>query len=298
MSTNDISKTDVLNRYLFNDRHVRGELVQLSKSYQSIINNHNYPLGVRLLLGELLAATCLLTATLKFEGEITVQLQGDGPVGYMSVNGDNNQKLRGIAKVVETEKANNAHSLKEVIGKGNMIITVKPKNGEAYQGIVALDQPTLAQCFSQYFEVSAQIPTQVWLFSDDEKQQVAGSLVQLLPDGDGSIENKEQQQEDFQHLAQLTNTIKADEIFSLEAEALLYRLYHQEKVSLFDPQTVSYQCGCSSEKCFSAIAQIEGDEIEAMLAEQGKISMTCDYCLTTYDFFNEQLKSFISKDSH
>jgi len=298
MSTTDISKTDVLNRYLFNDRHVRGELVQLSKSYQSIINKHNYPLGVRLLLGELLAATCLLTATLKFEGEITVQLQGDGPVGYMSVNGDNNQKLRGIAKVVETEKANNAHSLKELIGKGNMIITVKPENGEPYQGVVALDQPTLAQCFSQYFEVSAQIPTQVWLFSDDEKQQVAGSLVQLLPDGDGSIENKTQQQDDFHHLAQLTNTIKADEIFSLEAEALLYRLYHQEKVSLFDPQNVSYQCGCSSEKCLTAISQIEGDQIEEILAEQGKISMTCDYCLTTYDFFNEQLKSFISKDNH
>ena len=298
MSTTDISKTDVLNRYLFNDRHVRGELVQLSKSYQSIINKHNYPLGVRLLLGELLAATCLLTATLKFEGEITVQLQGDGPVGYMSVNGDNSQKLRGIAKVVETEKANNAHSLKELIGKGNMIITVKPENGEPYQGVVALDQPTLAQCFSQYFEVSAQIPTQVWLFSDDEKQQVAGSLVQLLPDGDGSIENKTQQQDDFHHLAQLTNTIKADEIFSLEAEALLYRLYHQEKVSLFDPQNVSYQCGCSSEKCLTAISQIEGDQIEEILAEQGKISMTCDYCLTTYDFFNEQLKSFISKDNH
>jgi molecular chaperone Hsp33 len=298
MSTTDINTTDILNRYLFNDKHVRGELVQLSESYQSIIHNHNYPIGVRLLLGELLAGTCLLTATLKFKGEITVQLQGDGPVGYMSVNGDNNQKMRGIAKIVEAEKADNLQTLSELMGKGNMIITVKPSQGEAYQGIVALDQPTLAQCFSHYFEVSAQIPTQVWLFSDDEKQQVAGSLVQLLPDGDGSSENKEQQQQDFEHISQLTNTIKAEEIFSLEAEALLYRLYHQETVSLFDPQAVSYQCGCSSEKCFSAIAQIEGSEIEAILADQGKISMTCDYCMTTYDFFNEQLKSFISKDNH
>jgi len=298
MSKTDISTTDTLNRYLFDDRHVRGELVQLSKSYQSIIKNHNYPVGVRLLLGELLAATCLLTATLKFEGDITVQLQGDGPVGYMSVNGDNNQQLRGIAKVIETEKANKAHSLQELLGKGNMIITIKPNQGEAYQGVVALDRPTLAQCFAHYFEVSAQIPTQVWLFSNDDKQQVAGSLVQLLPDGDGSDSNKEQQQEDFEHLAQLTNTIKADEIFSLEAEALLYRLYHQEKVSLFDPQTVSYQCGCSSNKCLAAIAQVEASEIEAILAEKGKMSMTCDYCLTTYDFFAEQLKSFTSKDSH
>ncbi len=302
MSITDISTdtntTDTLNRYLFDDRHVRGELVQLSQSYQSIIKNHNYPVGVRLLLGELMAATCLLTATLKFEGDITVQLQGDGPVGYMSVNGDNNQQLRGIAKVVEASKADGARSLQELLGKGNMIITIKPNQGEAYQGVVSLDQPTLAQCFAHYFEVSAQIPTQVWLFSDDDKQQVAGSLVQLLPDGDGSSENKEQQQEDFEHIAQLTNTIKNDEIFSLEAEALLYRLYHQEKVSVFEPQTVSYHCGCSSNKCLAAIAQIEAGEIEAILAEKGKISMTCDYCLTTYDFFNEQLKSFTSKDSH
>ena len=298
MSQIDMSTTDELNRYLFDNRHVRGELVQLSQSYKSIINNHNYPVGVRLLLGELLAGTCLLSATLKFEGSITVQLQGNGPVGYMSVNGNNEQQLRGIAKVVDENKAKDASSLQELLGKGNMIITIKPDQGEPYQGIVALDQPTLAQCFAHYFEVSAQIPTQVWLFSDDDKQQVAGSLVQLLPDGDGSSENKEQQQQDFEHISQLTNTIKSEEIFTLEAQTLLYRLYHQEQVSLFEPQPVNYQCGCSSNKCLAAIAQIEGDELEAILAEKGKISMTCDYCRTTYDFFEEQLKSFISKDSH
>ena len=298
MSTTKTKATDILNRYLFNDRHVRGELVQLSESYQSIIKNHHYPAGVRVLLGELLAGTCLLTATLKFEGSITVQLQGNGPVGYMSVNGDNKQQMRGIAKIVDPENAKDAHSLQALLGKGNMIITIKPEQGEAYQGIVALDKPSLAECFSHYFDVSAQIPTQVWLFSDDKKQQVAGSLVQLLPDGDGSNENKTQQHEDFEHLAQLTNTIKGEEIFSLEAEALLYRLYHQEEVSLFDPQIVTYQCGCSSDKCLSAIAQIKATELENMLAEQGKVSMTCDYCLTTYDFFADQLESFISKDTH
>ena len=300
MSATDINTTDTLNRYLFDNRHARGELVQLSKSYQSIIKNHNYPLGVRLLLGELMAATCLFTATLKFEGDITVQLQGDGPVGYMSVNGDNNQQMRGIAKLANnlTAQQISATSLHELIGKGTMVITVRPKQGEAYQGVVALEQTTLAECLAHYFEVSEQIPTKIWLFSDDEKQQVAGSLVQLLPDGDGSAENLAKQQRDFEHLAQLTNTIKADEIFSLEAQALLYRLYHQEKVSLFEPQTVSYQCGCSSNKCLSAIAQVEPSEIEAILAEQGKMSITCDYCLTTYDFFAEQLKSFTSKDNH
>ena len=91
--------TDILNRYLFNQKHVRGELVQLQQCYQDIIANHDYPQGVRQLLGELLAATCLLTATIKFDGEISVQLQGDGPVGYMVINGNHKQEMRGIAKL-------------------------------------------------------------------------------------------------------------------------------------------------------------------------------------------------------
>ncbi len=280
-----MSKFDILNRYLFNDLHVRGELVQLNQSYQSIINNHQYPLGVRVLLGELMAATCLLTATLKFEGDITVQLQGDGPISYMSVNGNDKQVMRGIAKL---KQDTNAQGLLALIGKGTMVITIRPKKGEAYQGIVALEKETLADCFAHYFEVSEQIPTKIWLFSDDDKQQVAGSLVQLLPDSD----NKEDQIADFEHLCQLTNTIKEDEIFSLEAEALLYRLYHQEKVQLFDPQKITYHCGCSKEKCLTAISQIEPHEIKNIIKEQGKISMTCDYCITTYDFYEQDLKKF------
>ncbi len=290
-----MSQFNVLNRYLFSDAHARGELVQLDSSFKSIIKNHNYPAGVQKLLGELLSATCLLTATLKFEGDITVQLQGDGPVGYMSVSGNNNQQMRGIAKIAEETSAD---TLQTLIGKGTMIITIRPEVGEAYQGVVALDKDNLADCLAHYFEVSEQIPTKIWLFSNTEQQLSAGALVQLLPDGDGSIENKEQQISDFEHLCQLTNTIKSEEIFSLEAEALLYRLYHQEKVNIFEPQPVSYLCGCSADKCLSAISQIEPSEIKAILAEQGKISMTCDYCITTYDFDELSLKSFISKVNH
>lgn len=290
-----MSQFNVLNRYLFTDAHARGELVQLSSSFKSIVQNHNYPAGVEKLLGELLSATCLLTATLKFEGDITVQLQGDGPVGYMSVSGNNNQQMRGIAKMAEETSA---ETLQTLIGKGTMIITIRPNVGEAYQGVVALDKETLADCLAHYFEASEQIPTKIWLFSDTEQQLTAGALVQLLPDGDGSMENKEKQLSDFEHLCQLTNTIKSEEVFSLEAEALLYRLYHQEQVNIFEPQAVTYVCGCSADKCLSAISQIEPSEIKAILAEQGKISMTCDYCITTYDFDELSLQSFISKVNH
>lgn len=285
------TQPDILHRYLFDDLHVRGELVQLTETYQQMIAKHDYPMGVRQLLGELVAATCLLTATLKLQGEISVQLQGDGPIGYLAVNGGHDQKMRGIAKLKEETSA---EGLQNLIGKGNMVITIRPDKGEAYQGVVALEQSTIADCLSHYFKVSEQIPTMIWLYHNDESQQVAGSLVQLLPDGD----DKEKQMNDFEHLCQLTNTLKAEEIFTLDAETLLFRLYNQEKVRLFDPQIVQYQCSCSEEKCMNAISQIQPDEIKSILEEQGNISMTCDYCLTTYAFYLNQLEHLLNDVKH
>lgn len=284
-------QTDVLNRYLFDNKHARGELVQLNNTFEHIIANHEYPEGVQALLGELLVATCLLTATLKFEGEIAVQLQGDGPVSYMVINGDDNQTMRGVAKLKEATEANTLHDL---IGKGVMVITIRPDKGEPYQGVVPLEKPTLAECLANYFITSDQIPTSIWLFTDLEQKKVAGSLVQLLPDGD----DKAQQVADYEHLCQLTNTIKTNEIFELNAQELLYRLYHQEEVRIFEPQQVSYKCSCSEEKCLSAISQFSADELKKIIAEQGNVSMTCDYCLTTYGFDEQYLAPLLSEQKH
>lgn len=283
--------SDQLNRYLFDDLHVRGELVQLSQTYQDITRAHNYPEGVKSLLGELITVTSLLTATLKLEGEIAVQLQGDGPVDYFAVNANHQQEIRGIAKV---DQHTQAKGLKALVGKGNMIITIRPNKGEPYQGIVALEHDTLAECLAHYFDVSEQIPTKIWLFNNAETEQVAGALVQLLPDSG----NKEQQLNDFEHLCQLTETIKPEEIFTLEAQELLYRLYHQETVRLFEPQAVSNKCSCSQDKCLTALAQIGKPEIESILQEQGAVSMTCDYCLTTYSFDESDFGSFFNQTKH
>ena len=282
-------KADVLNRYLFDNMHVRGELVQLHKTYKDIIALHDYPKGVSELLGELVAATCLLTATLKFDGEIAVQLQGDGPIGYLAVNGNHQQEMRAIARSFDDVTGT---GLKEIVGKGTMVITIRPTKGEPYQGVVALEKDTLAECLAHYFEVSEQIPTKIWLFIDEANQQAAGSLIQLLPDAD----TKENQLADYDHLCQLTNTIKAEEIFTLKAEDLLYRLYHQEEVRLFEPQAVTYQCSCGEQKCLNAIAQIDPSELKSIIEEQGKVSMTCDYCRTTYDFDEAKLALFLTDD--
>ena len=282
---------DELNRYLFDELNVRGELVQLGQTYKEIIGNHDYPQGVRQLLAELLSATCLLTATLKFEGEIAVQIQGDGPLNYIAVNGDNKQNMRGVAKLREQTSQ---VGLKTLVGNANMVITIRPVKGEPYQGIVALEHDTLAECLAHYFEVSEQIPTKVWLFYDEEKQMAAGSLLQLLPESSEKNENLE----GFNHLCHITETIKPEEIFTLDANELLHRLYHQETVRIYEPQAVEYRCGCSEEKCLTVISQLPPEELAAIIAEQGWVSMTCDYCLTTYKFDEPQLAAFVAKTKH
>ncbi|MFB2643327.1 Hsp33 family molecular chaperone HslO [Shewanella bicestrii] len=264
---------DILHRYLFDNADVRGELVQLQDSYQQVIGSHAYPPVLQTLLGELLAATSLLTATLKFSGDISVQLQGNGPVSLAVINGNNQQQLRGIARW-DGELADDA-SLADLFGQGYMVITLTPDEGERYQGVVALDKPTLAACVEDYFNQSEQLPTALWLFADGK--QAAGMFLQVLP-------SQEDHNADFEHLCQLTATIKAEELFTLDAQDVLHRLYHQEEVRLFDPIEVSFKCTCSRDRSAAAIKTIDQAEVEAILAEDGKVEMGCEYCNAKYVF--------------
>lgn len=268
---------DYLNRYLFDGVSVRGELVQLGDTYQQIISSTEYPAPVKTLLGELLVATSLLTATLKFEGSITVQVQGDGPVSLAVINGDQNQKLRGVARWEGDVKEGG--SIHDLMGKGYMVITIIPTQGERYQGVVGLEGDTLAECLEAYFKNSEQLRTRIWLRTGEFEGQpkAAGMLLQVMPDGQGS-------ESDFEHLETITETVKNEELFSLEAQDLLYRLYHQEEVKVFEPQEVKFECGCSRERSGSAVISLHPDEIEKILAEDGKVSLHCDYCGTDYDF--------------
>lgn len=281
---------NMLHRYLFKDLSVRGELVQLDDTYQQMISSQEYPAAVQHLIGELLVATSLLTATLKFEGSITLQLQGNGPVSLVVINGDNNQQVRGVARW-KGDIADDA-SLHDMLGKGHLVITIEPKQGERYQGVVGLEGDTLAQVLEGYFERSEQLKTRLWfrVGKHDGKAYAAGMLLQIVPDGKGSAE-------DFEHLEQLTNTIKDEELFALPAEELLYRLYNQETVQLFTPQQISFRCGCSRERSAAAIVTVAREEINDILAQDGAVALHCDYCGTTYSFDSAQVAELYALSS-
>lgn len=272
-----MANQDQLHRYLFENYAVRGELVTVSNTWKEVLENHNYPLPVKNLLGELLVATSLLTATLKFAGDITVQVQGDGPMSLAVINGNNRQQMRGVARV-QGEVADDA-SLKTLVGNGYLVITITPEEGERYQGVVGLEGETLAECLEDYFQRSEQLPTRLFIRTGDVEGQPAagGMLLQVLPAQDT-------QAEDFEHLAVLTETVKAEELFTLPANEVLWRLYHEEEVTLYDPQDVEFKCTCSRERCAGALKTLPDEEVDSILAEEGEIDMHCDYCGNHYLF--------------
>lgn len=272
-----MSNHDQLHRYLFTNHAVRGELVSLSETFEHIVAGHDYPPEVRTLLGEMLVATSLLTATLKFDGDITVQLQGDGPLKLAVINGNNKQEMRGVARLQGDIAADS--SLKQMIGNGYMVITISPTEGERYQGVVDLEGETLAECLENYFLRSEQLPTRIFIRTGEAEGKAAagGLLLQVLPAQDTDPE-------EFSHLSQLTTTIKAEELFTLPATEVLYRLYHQEEVTVYEPQDVCFRCTCSRERCADALMTLPNEEVLEMLEEDGKIEMHCDYCGSDYAF--------------
>ncbi|MFT5162052.1 MAG: molecular chaperone Hsp33 [Alteromonadaceae bacterium] len=268
---------DQLHRYVFDKRQVRGELVQLNDTLDQVFENHQYPQPVKQLLAELMVATALLTATLKFEGDISVQIQGDGPVAYAVVNANNNLELRGLARLQGEITATDLHSL---IGKGHMVITINPKKGERYQGIVPLEGDTLAQCLEGYFRQSEQLTTRLWFATDlsDKHNKASGLFLQVLP------VNKAQSQEDFLHLFALSSTVKDQELLELDPTTLLTRLYHEDNPKVFDPQTITFKCGCSREKTTIALRQMTKGELLAQIEQQGPIEVDCQFCKKQYHF--------------
>jgi molecular chaperone Hsp33 len=278
---------DLLHRYIFENLDVRGELVQINNTFDEIIKGHNYPEPVKKLLGELLVATSLLTATLKFEGDIAVQLQGNGPVKYAVINGDHQQNMRGIARL---QAEITGESISDLFGKGHMVITITPVKGERYQGIVPLDAESLSECLEGYFQQSEQLKTRLWFATSvtGDTAKAAGLFLQVLP------VDKVKSEADFSHLEALSNTIKDDELLNLDADTVLTRLYHQDNPELFTPQEVNFVCGCSRIKTENALANVGLEALLADVEKQGEVNISCHYCLKNYTFTESDIRAIFN----
>lgn len=277
--------SDTLFRFLFRDKHVRGEIVDLAHSLQHMLQGHDYPFPVKQLLAEMVAATSLLTATLKFEGEISVQLQGDGPVRYATVNGTDQQVFRGVARL---QSEIQGEGLRALVGEGYLLVTITPHQGERYQGIIPLTGDSLKETIEAYFVQSEQLPTRVYLCTDvqSDKARAAGMLLQVLP------VDQQKSHEEFAELVVLADTIKADELLNLPAAEVVHRLFHQEVVEAFPLQPVRFECGCSRLKCEAAILNLGAQAIQEHIAD-GQLDIQCEYCKTNYHFDPAHLQQLL-----
>lgn len=262
--------SDMLQRFIFEEAPIRGEIVRLDATWRAVLERRNYPLILRDLLGEMMAATALLSATLKFDGSMIMQIQGNGPVSLLVVECTSGRTLRALAQWREDLQP---APLAQLLGDGKLVITIDPThNKERYQGIVNLEGKTIAEVLQHYLNHSEQLDTRLWLAADD--QQAAGMLLQRLPH-DRGIDNDE---DAWSRVVHLGTTITHHELLELPAPAIIHRLYHEEDVRLFDSEPVSFRCSCSHERVAGVLRMLGHDEVQSILHEQGAVSVDCEFC--------------------
>ena len=280
--------SDLRQRFYIEDSPVRGEVVHLEETLQTILAQRDYAPAVQVLLGEMLSATALLASTLKIKGRISLQIQASGSFKWGMAECNHLGEVRALADYETDPRFNAAESSSTVLStliSPVLFINIEPEFGERYQGIVALDKPNLAGCLMQYYDLSAQIPTCIVLASS--AQRAGGLLIQLLPRN--SEEEQERVDQDlWPRLTMLTETLKTEELTDLEASEILYRLYNEEEVRLPEVEVLKFGCTCSKERCAQALEQIGAEAVRETLEHQNPITMDCQFCNTQYSFSAEE----------
>jgi molecular chaperone Hsp33 len=261
---------DSLHRFLFERAGVRGELVYLDATWRAVLDIHPYPEPVRRQLGEALAAVLLLASTIKFEGSLILQVQGTGPLRTLVAQATHRRTVRGLARWDDGVPDG---TLPEVFGEGRLVLTIEPLRGERYQGIVPLEGADLSAALESYFGTSEQLATRLWLSAGGER--AAGLLLQRLPAEHGS-------DEDWERIGLLAKTLTPGELVDLAADELLYRLFNEETVRLFESEPVAFRCGCSLRRIQNTLRALGRTEVESLIEERGSVEVDCEFCNRHY----------------
>ncbi len=267
--------SDTLQRFALEGKAIRGEIVKLDATWRAVVERHVFVPPVHELLGQMMAATALLSATLRYQGSLILQIQSSGPLLLAVVECTSTLTLRATARWNDEITST---SLPALAPDGRLIITLDPGTGEhRYQGIAALEADSLAGVIESYLQRSEGLAARLWLAVD--ANNAAGLLLQRLPgrgdDNDIDAWNR------AEHLAQ---TVTTEELLTLTPNDLLQRLFHEEDIRLFERDPVSFRCSCSREKVITTLRALGPDEILPLLEEQGAITVDCEFCNQGYRF--------------
>lgn len=284
-----MARTDTLRRFLFERYPFRGQLVHLGPAWQAMMEHHDYPPQVRDSLGEAVVAAALLSSTLKYDGLLSLQLRGEGPMHLMLVECTDGLAMRAVARFRDPP---DTRDLRLLSGNGTLTVTVE--SGDAanrYQGIVPLAGDSMGDCLRAYFDHSEQLPTRLWLRADGDS--ASGLLLQRLPvtarppgvteSGAGGV-SEEEIEDAWRRVQLVADTVTADELAQLEDRDLLRRLFAEDDVRMFQSAPVFFRCRCSHERVGNMLKALGRAEVDSVLEEFGQVEVRCEFCSRAYRY--------------
>ncbi|MGN1282100.1 MAG: Hsp33 family molecular chaperone HslO [Succinivibrio sp.] len=289
MQPSDCNKIE---RFIFDNHGVRGEIVKLTTPFEHLLHDY-YPQCIKKIMMEMSVASVLMAATLKDGSEIMVQLRGgnSSPLKYALINIRQDLSFYGSAAIKEGCEVKDDTSLEELCSKDSvLVISVFPKNGQKWQGIVAINTKSISATLEDYFKESQQLPTNFFIRSNVKAGFAGGILLQIIPEIRDNTQSLE-------HLSILTDTITEQELYTLALDETLSRLFAHEDVKVFSQQEVLFRCLCSKARCENALSKISPQELKDLIEKDGRTSMTCQHCGTTYEFSKEELLTILHKNS-
>ena len=287
--------SDCLHRFDFEHLPIRGLLIHLDTSWRALLEHRDYPAVIRDTLGEAVAASLLLAATVKFDGQLTLQMKGDGPMHLLLAQCTAGLGVRALARYKE-DVQDLKTAIPELVGTGNLTVTIESEDfKQRYQGIVPMMGERIARCLETYFDQSEQLPTRLWLYADEHG--VAGMLLQRLPTpellddasnvpADVEVLKKQQLHLDdaWQRVQMIADTLASNELRELADRDILRRLFNEDDLRLFESAPVFFKCRCSRERVSGMLHALGEAEVQSVLAEQGHVEVHCDFCNRAYRF--------------
>ncbi len=290
--------SDRLLKFAFPGARVSGRLVQLTGAWRDMTSHRTYPPPVMRVLGETVAAASLLAANIKFNGALVMQVHGDGPLQLLVVECQADLALRAMAKVRD-QPLDDPMSLRELVnrgGRGRFAITLDPKDArpgqQPYQGIVTLEGASMAEVLQNYMRQSEQLETRMWLASSGDA--VAGLLLQRLPVEGGHADTTDD--DAWQRLVTIAQTVTSKELLTLAPEDVLQRLFWQESLEQYAPMSPRFACTCSRERIAKMLVSLGQQEVDSIIAEQGAVSVTCEFCGRHYAFDGGDVVQLFNQD--
>lgn len=284
---------DRLIKFMFDGAPVRGEAVAIRDAWKHVLSLHEFPQPVARLLGEMLAASALLSSTLKFDGALVMQLHGDGPVKLLVAECNSDLGMRATAKVdddIEIADDATLQSLVNPNGGARMAITLDPRERvpgrQPYQGVVPVEGDTMAEIIGSYMARSEQLDTRLWLACDEHA--ATGLLLQRMPIEGGTHRPEpledELHDEAWERIQHLASTVREDELLGLPPEEVARRLFWEENALLLATRAAHFECTCSRDKVGKMMLSLGREEIDSVIEELGKVRIQCEYCGTKYLF--------------